>query len=932
MSEEVIWELAIDGSGAVASIDEITSVLDTLMQQIGAVAASAGDLTALDDALTSVSTVTSDASTATDGMTEALASMSQQINEDTALISSLNEAIANLEGQIGVLTAEESAASDASTMLAGALSTIGETATAVGESLQAAQGPLLMITMGAVMMGKSLFDAGTQGQDGIALVKGMAGATQEDIANLEKSAVDLGVNMKDASAGLYQVASAGYSGKDGITVMDNAIKAAKGSQSQFADSSSAISSVLHAYNLTANDSGKITDELVQTTIQGRQSFSDLASAVGPLAATGHAVGISFAQVVAAEATMTQINPHVKQDSVELQHLMDALAQDVDKTAKSAHGLGIKFDEAHYKTLDLMGKLEYLRTQTQGNDTAFTKLVGGTSGLAAALDILSGKGTSYQQNLKAIQNSQGATDKAFETSEQTISAHLDKMGAAFSVMSTKAIEALGPHLIPIIDAVSGAIGKFTDFATHHIDQLMPVLAGLATFIGTTLVTAIIAFIGPMLIAAAPILAIVAAISLLVGGIVLLVQHWNQVTKAFQQNAVFQQVWKILSEIGNFLVSTFAPVWKQLVDVFNSQLKPAWDQLIAAVKPLMPLFQFIATLIGAVLVIALGLLVAAVGGLIKAFANVVSGIAVAFGGIVQVISGVVQIVSGVLRFLVDLLTGNTKALGKDLQTIWQGIVTMFQGVWNIIKGVFQAAFGAIIGFVEGFINGIVGYFQNLFDMLVGHSIIPDMVNSIVDWFTRLPSMVMRAIQYLGSQIGNFFTGLANQALNWGRDMIGNIVKGIQSMLGNVTQAASNVASSIANILHHSKPEMGPLKDDDQWGADFVRNLITGIDSQRSKLQASALGVAQSMTLAITAPTNTPPNTLTTSSTQANQHLLVLTQILAILTQMNAKTGHASPILMQNNINAQNANNPQQLYAMMQSLGGYGYESLQRGGTGL
>lgn len=932
MSEEVIWELSIDGTSAVASIDEVSAALDALMQQISAVAAAADDLTALDDALSNVSVVTADATTATDGMSEALASMSQQINDDTAMISALNETIANLEGQIGVLTTEESAASDASGVLAGALSSVGEVASGVSEALQGAMGPLMLISGAAVMMGKSFLDAGRQGQDGIALVKGMAGASQQDIQNLEQSALDLGVNMKQATDGMYMVASAGYTGSQGILVLDNAIKAAKASNSQLGDVSSATTAILHSYNLTANDSGKVTDELIQTTIQGKQSFSDLASAIGPLAATGHAVGISFAQVVAAEATMTQINPHVKQDSVELQHLMNALAQDVDKTAKTAHGLGISFDETHYKSLDLMGKLEYLRKQTQGNDTAFTKLVGGTSGLAAALDLLSGKGTSYTKNLKAIQDSTGATEKKFEESQQTVSAHLDKMGAAFSVMATKAVEALGPKLIPIIDKVSGAIGQFTDFATHHIDQLMPVLAGLAAVIGTAIVGAITAFV----ISMGPVLPILAGIGLAVAGVVYAFQHWNDIMHQVQnvmQIPAIHETLKVLQGIGAFLVSAFTPVWQQLVSVFNTQLKPAWDQLVTAIKPLLPFLQALAVGIGAVLVVALGVAIAVIGGLIKAFANLVAGLAVAFGGVVQIVSGAMQIVAGIIRFIVDLATGNFKKLGGDLGAIWRGIAMMFSGIWNTIAGIFQAAFGAIGGFISGFIDTIVGYFQNLFDILVGHSIIPDMMTAIVGFFTNLPQQALDAIQALPDMLSNFFQGIINTAHSWGADIISNIANGIQSVIGKVQQAASNVANIISSILHHSKPEEGPLVDDDQWGAHFVENLAAGIDAQRNRIQTAAMGVAQSMMLAISAPTVTPPNTIASSSSLANQHVLLLSQILTVLTQMNAKSGNpAMPILMQNTINAQNTSNPQQIYNMLQSLGGYGYESMLRGSTGL
>lgn len=934
MTTEVIWQLDIDGTSAVLSLDEISAAIDALIQQISQVAAAAADLSTLDEALSSVASVAADATVATDGMTEAMASMSAQISDDTALISSLNETIINLEAQITALTLEESGASDATNVLTSAMTALGEVATGAGEALQAAQGPLLLISAGALMAGKSFMDMGMQGQDGIELVQALAGATTQDITALEQSAINLGVGMKQATDGMYMVASAGYMGSQGILVLDNTIKAAKGTYSQLGAVASVTTGIMHAYSLTAEQSGMVTDELIQTTKQGKQSFADLASAIGPVAAQSSHAGVSLSELLSAEAAMTQINPHVRQDTMQLTAIIKSMGLGVDETAKKAKGLGISFDEGAYKSMSFYDKLAYLRQQTLGNDAAFTKLVGGANGFAAALYILQGKGQAYRENLKAIQNSQGATDKKFEESEQTISAHLDKIGAAFSVLATKAVEALGPKITPMLEKVSAAVGQFTDFATHHIDQLMPVLAGLATFFGTIIVAAIAAFIGPMLVAAAPVLAVVAAIAALAAGVAYLAQHWTAITTALGHNAIFQQVQKALGAIGGYLTSIFLPVIQQLKMTWETQLVPAIKQLQPAFDALKPVLEFVGIIIGTVLVVALGLLVGVLTGVIKAAAALVSGLTQAFGGIVQMISGAVQIISGILGFLADLFTGNWSHMKKDMDVFVSGVVALFTGFGNIFMGIFGGLFNAVGALVSGFIDGVVGFFTRMYDAIVGHSIIPDMINGIINWFEQLPSRAMGAIASLGSQIGGFFSNLAGQALQWGSDLIGNIIAGINSMINGVRQAASNVASSIASILHHSTPEIGPLKDDDQWGADFVNNLTQGIESSTGRVRQAALGVAQSMTLAIAAPSiGVPSSTFSGgSSLTDSQGVAILSQILSVLMQINNKSGGGTSISMNNAISAPGVTDTQQLYNLLQSIGGFGYQNLQRGSFGL
>ena len=82
--------------------------------------------------------------------------------------------------------------------------------------------------------------------------------------------------------------------------------------------------------------------------------------------------------------------------------------------------------------------------------------------------------------------------------------------------------------------------------------------------------------------------------------------------------------VLQAVGGFLVSTFAPVWAQLVQVWQTQLLPALTQLWASLQPLMPVFQTIGVIIGGVVVAALVLLVGAIAGVVQGIAGLLSGL--------------------------------------------------------------------------------------------------------------------------------------------------------------------------------------------------------------------------------------------------------------------------------------------------------------------
>ena len=95
-------------------------------------------------------------------------------------------------------------------------------------------------------------------------------------------------------------------------------------------------------------------------------------------------------------------------------------------------------------------------------------------------------------------------------------------------------------------------------------------------------------------------------------------------------------------------------------------------------------------------------------------------------------------------------------------------------------------------------------------------------------------------------SFITGLASQAYSWGSDIIGNIVNGIRSCIGNVASAVTEVADQIRSVLHFSVPDEGPLTDFESWMPDFMKGLAQGINKSKKYVESAVSGVAESMRL--------------------------------------------------------------------------------------
>lgn len=203
------------------------------------------------------------------------------------------------------------------------------------------------------------------------------------------------------------------------------------------------------------------------------------------------------------------------------------------------------------------------------------------------------------------------------------------------------------------------------------------------------------------------------------------------------------------LGPEVIATVKQTFKGIMRIWE-QISPELKKLGQTLKPAV---RALGNVLAVFLPIALGIIKAvwsAINGVIFPALEAIGGI---LAGVIQVINGSLQIIAGTINFVVDVIAGvvdlfqgdwqdaadHFGAAGKDIILILKGIWNMFKGtfdaIWSIVKGVVKIIWGAISGLVKG----IWGFFKWLFDVLVGHSIIPDMVNAIIDLFELLTAPI-------------------------------------------------------------------------------------------------------------------------------------------------------------------------------------------------
>ncbi len=84
-------------------------------------------------------------------------------------------------------------------------------------------------------------------------------------------------------------------------------------------------------------------------------------------------------------------------------------------------------------------------------------------------------------------------------------------------------------------------------------------------------------------------------------------------------------------------------------------------------------------------------------------------------------------------------------------------------------------------------------------------------------------------------------ASKAYGWGSELGANFAAGMRTAVGLVQAAANAIASAAAAALHHSTPEIGPLKDDDVWGLHMAENIANGMYKGVTYVKKASLALA-------------------------------------------------------------------------------------------
>ena len=243
-------------------------------------------------------------------------------------------------------------------------------------------------------------------------------------------------------------------------------------------------------------------------------------------------------------------------------------------------------------------------------------------------------------------------------------------------------------------------------------------------------------------------------------------------------------------------------------------------------------------------------------------------------------IATLIAGVVAALITLWNTNENFRNGVIE-IWENVKEFISGVVTAIVEFFTVtipnAFNAVIEFVKTnwqallmlLVNPFAGAFKLLYDNCEGfRNVVDNMVQRVKDAFSNMLEKVKEIAHNIGDAVKNgiqlavdFITSLPGKALQWGRDFIQGFVDGIRSMISSVIDAVKGIANTVADWLHFSRPEKGPLREYESWMPDMIDGMVSGIKANEYKLSnavgSMASGVAGASTGTLNATYNMTVN---------------------------------------------------------------------------
>lgn len=299
------------------------------------------------------------------------------------------------------------------------------------------------------------------------------------------------------------------------------------------------------------------------------------------------------------------------------------------------------------------------------------------------------------------------------------------------------------------------------------------------------------------------------------------------------------WEIIKEKAEEVFGNFSPLLDTMKDAFQN-LKDSVGPIIESLKTLFesltPTLQIVGGIVGGTLAVAFAI-----------FIGVITAVVSAIGPFINAIINIADIVANMVNVVVALLLGDFSGAWEYLQKIGRSTIDFFLNMVDVI-----------VNLVSGFVTSVIDFFQGLYMTLVGNSIIPDMVNAIIDWFVNMGKWAKEKVVEMIAAVISKFVELKNKAiqrmvetvtsvLNKFVEMKNNAVKRVTEMASNVRAKFEEIKTIISNKITEAKTAL--VNKFTEMVTSALTKAAEIVTTVRTKFEEVKTAIKEKLTEAVT-----------------------------------------------------------------------------------
>ena len=371
--------------------------------------------------------------------------------------------------------------------LSGAGQKLKKFGSAIGTAIKA--GLLVAATAIAAMVikgTKDLIEFEKSMTEVFTLMPKMSGPAMEKMSkDVRGLAKDMGVDLLEATKGLYSAISAGIPKENAIEFLKEATKLAVVGVTDLQSAVGASSTVINGYNLGIEDMGRVSDVLFGIVQGGITTMPELSKHIGKVVPIASSLGITLEELGASAKIMTKVFGEGN-TAVALTALKTGF-QELGKAGTKAGDIferlaGKSFRDFKKSGGTLQQALKLMADESDRTGVALSDMFSSTEAGIAMMELAAEGGDRFSQSLQEIKENAGQVDEKFALMEKSVARKIAKLNAAFHEIGLQMGEAFLPvveKILPHLEMALNAILPLLTLTSKGSGTLAGQQDGLAT---------------------------------------------------------------------------------------------------------------------------------------------------------------------------------------------------------------------------------------------------------------------------------------------------------------------------------------------------------------------------------------------------------------------------------------------------------------------